>query len=75
MSAWIKYLGKYYNDKKKTNPDYKYKDAMIDAAKSYKRDGKSTVETCSEKSKRDNKRKTKKNKKKRIIKKSRTYRK
>ena len=37
MSAWTIFLTKFYNDKKKTNPGYKFKDAMKDAAKVYKK--------------------------------------
>lgn len=37
MSAWTVFLTKFYNDKKKTNPEYKFKDAMKDGAKVYKK--------------------------------------
>ena len=39
MSHWIKFLGKFYKDKQKTNKDYTYKQAMKDAAKEYKHKG------------------------------------
>lgn len=37
MTAWTVFLKKFYNDKKKTNPNYKFKDAMKDGAKIYKK--------------------------------------
>jgi hypothetical protein len=42
MSHWIKFLGKFYKDKQKTNKDYTYKQAMKDAAKEYKHTGGNT---------------------------------
>ena len=36
MSTWIKHLTAYYNQRKASNPNYKYKDAMKDARSSYK---------------------------------------
>jgi hypothetical protein len=36
MSAWIEFLGNFYRDKKKTNPNYTYKNAMKDGAKTYR---------------------------------------
>lgn len=36
MSAWITHLTKFYREKKRTNPNYKYKNAMKDARKTYK---------------------------------------
>jgi hypothetical protein len=39
MSAWINHVKKYYNDKKKSNPSYKYKNAMSDAKSTYKSNG------------------------------------
>ena len=37
MTAWTVFLKKFYNDKKKTNPNYKFKNAMVDGAKVYKK--------------------------------------
>mgnify|MGYP000574645995 CR=1 FL=1 len=34
---WLDFLGKYYKEQKKANPDYKYKQAMKDAVKPYKK--------------------------------------
>lgn len=31
MNAWAKFVTKYYKDKRRTNKDYKFKDAMKDA--------------------------------------------
>lgn len=36
-SAWIKHVKKTFADGKKKNKDYKYKDAMKDAKKTYKK--------------------------------------
>ena len=36
MSSWTDYATKYYKDKLKTNPNYKFKDALKDAAKARK---------------------------------------
>lgn len=37
MSKWTEFLTKFYNETKKSNPDYKLKDAMKDAASEYKK--------------------------------------
>ena len=37
MSKWIDHLNKHYQDKKKTNPNYTFTQAMKDAAKTYKK--------------------------------------
>jgi hypothetical protein len=37
MNAWRTHLMKFYNDKKKTDSSYKFKDAMKDAAKTYRK--------------------------------------
>ena len=34
---WLAFLGKYYKEQKKANPDYKYKQAMKDAVKPYRK--------------------------------------
>ena len=36
--SWMSYLKNFYNNKKKTDPSYKYSSAMKDAAVSYKKD-------------------------------------
>lgn len=60
MSAWIDFLGKFYRDKKKTNPGYSYKNDMKDAAKVYKPSG----ESCKDKSRKNKVRKNKSRRKK-----------
>ena len=42
MSAWITFLRGYYNDRKKIQANYTYKNAMKDAAKEYKKGHKTT---------------------------------
>jgi hypothetical protein len=37
MNAWAKFVTKFYKDKKKTNKNYKFKNAMKDAKKFYKK--------------------------------------
>ena len=39
-SAWTKFVTKYYHDEKKKNPDYKFSQALKDAAKVYKKESK-----------------------------------
>ena len=41
MSNWTKYATNFYRQKKRTNKSYKFKDALKEAAKSYKRDKRS----------------------------------
>lgn len=36
MSAWLKHVMSYYHDRKKTDKNYKYSQAMKDARPSYK---------------------------------------
>ena len=38
-SAWVAHVKKYYSDRKKKEPGYKYKNAMKDARASYKKAG------------------------------------
>ena len=38
-SAWTKFVTKYYHDEKKKNPEYKFSQALKDAAKVYKKTG------------------------------------
>jgi hypothetical protein len=40
MSKWTEYVTKYYNEQKKLDGGYKFKDALKDAAKTYKNQGK-----------------------------------
>ena len=44
--SWMSYLKTFYNNKKKSDPSYKYSSAMKDAAVSYKKDGKSTPDAA-----------------------------
>lgn len=39
-TAWMTHLDKVFKEGKKKNKDYKYKDAMKDAKKTYKKGGK-----------------------------------
>ena len=39
MNAWAKFLTKFYKDKKRTQKNYMFKDAMKDAQKVYKKQG------------------------------------
>lgn len=39
MSNWTKYVTKYYKEEKKKNGGYQFKDALRDAAKTYKKQG------------------------------------
>ena len=39
MNDWAKFLTKFYKDKKKTQKNYMFKDAMKDAKKVYKKKG------------------------------------
>ena len=42
MSKWTTHVMNYYKEHKKNNPNYKFKDAMKDAKKTYKKDATST---------------------------------
>jgi hypothetical protein len=63
MSDWTKFVTAHYNKMKATNKSYKFKDAMKDAAKLYKKDSSASA-SVSKKS-----RKTKKTKKSKTMKK------
>lgn len=64
MSAWTEYVTKYYNDKKKTNPNYEFKNALVDASKERKKNGGKTATSKTATSKKQsNKRRSLKNKK------------
>jgi hypothetical protein len=39
-SAWTKFVTKFYHDKKKSDKDYKFSQALKDAAKVYKKESK-----------------------------------
>jgi len=39
MTAWTKFVTKLFRDRSKQNPDYKFKNALKDAAKLYKKGG------------------------------------
>jgi hypothetical protein len=67
MSTWIKDVTAYYHEQKKNNPNYKFKDAMKDAKKTYKNANPETsTKTKKTKSKKNKskKNKSKKNKSK-----------
>ena len=36
MNNWSKFVTKFYKDKKRTNKNYKFKNALKDAIKSYR---------------------------------------
>jgi hypothetical protein len=40
MSDWTKHVTKFYNEQKAGNPKYMFKQALKDAAKTYKKQGK-----------------------------------
>jgi hypothetical protein len=40
MTAWTDFATKFFNDKRKTNKSYKFKHALKDASKIYKKHGK-----------------------------------
>ena len=63
MSKWTEYVTKYYKDEKKKNGGYKFKDALKDAAKTYKNLGKAEVVNVKGKKTRTVKNKTRKQKK------------
>lgn len=44
MSAWTKYVTQFYKKEHAKNPDYKFKNALKDAAKTYKSQGSTTEE-------------------------------
>lgn len=62
MSDWTKFVSDFYKKKHASNPDYKFKDALKEAAKVYKK-GTSKTKTKAKKSVKTRKSKTmKKNK-------------
>ncbi len=60
MNDWIKFLKKFYNEKKEKDNSYSYKDAMKDAKKEYSKKGGASEKN--KKSEKTEKRKTHKNK-------------
>ena len=62
MSDWTELVTKTYNDKKKKNPSYKFKHAMKDAAKMYKKGGVSSkkMKSCKNMRKKNGTRKMRK---------------
>ena len=60
MSAWTKHVTQFYKAEHAKNPNYKFKNALKDASKTYKSQG-STAEEVPKKSKKG---KSKKNKSK-----------
>ena len=47
MSKWTNFVTKFYNEKKRSNQTYKFKDALVDAAKEYKKDASSALSAVS----------------------------
>ena len=61
MSAWTDYATKVFREGQKKNPAYKFKDALKDAAKTYKKGAVSVASSSSSKTKKarkSNKRRT-----------------
>ena len=61
MSAWTDYATKVFREGQKKNPAYKFKDALKDAAKTYKKGAVSVASSSSNKTKKarkSNKRRT-----------------
>ena len=65
MSSWTEYVTNFYNEKKKTNPSYEFKTALVEASKERKMGGKTMSKKSSKVSskKRSNKKTSRKNKK------------
>ena len=63
MSAWTDFVTSHYRQMSKTNPNYKFKDALVDAAKEYKKNGGKTEKnkTSVNKKRRSSKRRSRKN--------------
>jgi hypothetical protein len=59
MSEWTQLVTKVYNENK-SKPGYKFKNAMKDAAKIYKKQGPSTAASSTKKRRKSNKRKSQK---------------
>ena len=72
MSDWITFLGKYYRDRKKTDPGYSYKHAMVDASKEFKKTSNSG-ESCTQKSRRTKSSKSRKSSSRRLSRRSRRH--
>ena len=54
MSAWTDFVTKFYHEKKLQNKDYKFKDALKDGAKVYKKENAKKVDKeCVKKCKKD----------------------
>ena len=54
MIAWTDFVTKFYHEKKLQNKDYKFKDALKDGAKVYKKDNAKKVDKeCVKKCKKD----------------------
>lgn len=63
MSKWTEYVTKFYKEEKKKNGGYKFKDALKDAAKTYKNHGKTEEVKGKGKKRRTMKNRTRKQKK------------
>ena len=62
MSAWTDFVTKFYHEKKLQNKDYKFKDALKDGAKVYKKENakkvdKECVKKCKKEAEKDKKKK------------------
>ena len=62
MSAWTDFVTKFYHEKKLQNKDYKFKDALKDGAKVYKKENakkvdKECVKKCTKEAEKDKKKK------------------
>jgi hypothetical protein len=61
MSAWTDYVTKYFNERRKTQPDYKFKDALKDASVERKKNGTQMVKPVKSIKRKSAKRKSRKN--------------
>jgi len=48
MTAWTTFVTKLFRDRSKKNPDYKFKNALKDAAKLYKKGGETLADDAGE---------------------------
>jgi hypothetical protein len=69
MSDWTKFVTAYYKKKHASNPNYKFKDAMKDAAKEYKKGSSASTASANKTKKSGKSRKSKKSGKSRKSKK------
>ena len=55
---WIDFLGKYYKEEKRRDPEYKYKQAMTDAVGPYRNQASGSMSVSTRKKKRGKNRRT-----------------